>query len=108
VGVDREVWQLLLRPGGLVSAIIRRATGPRYNAEAEATVTFADGSTAYLCVYESVARLLLEGHTITVVDCDGYDDSVEVQPPVHENLTAILGRNARSVQAILACDRAIH
>jgi hypothetical protein len=43
-----------------------------------------------------------------VVDCDGYDDSVEVQPPVHENLTAILGRNARSVQAILACDRAIH
>ena len=91
-----------------MSAIIRRATGPRYNAEAEATVTLPDGSTAYLCVYESVARLLLEGHTITVRDCDGYDDSVEVQPPVHENLTAILGRNARSVQAILACDRAIH
>ena len=45
---------------------------------------------------------------IIVVDCDGYDDSVAVQPPVHENLTAILGRNARSVQAILACDRAIH
>ena len=57
---------------------------------------------------ESVARLLREGHMIIVVDCDGYDDSVAVQPTVHENLTAILGRNAPSVQAILACDRAIH
>jgi hypothetical protein len=79
-----------------------------FNSKPEATVTLADGSTAYLCVYESVARLLLEGYTLTVVDCAGYDDSVEVQPPVHENLTAILGRNARSVQAILAWDRAIH
>ena len=91
-----------------MSAIIRRATGDAYNAEPEATVTLADGSTKYLCIYESVARLLPEGHMIIVVDCDGYDDSVAVQPPVHETLTAILGRNARSVQAILACDRAIH
>lgn len=76
--------------------------------DVEETVTLADGSTAYRCVYESVSRLLAEGHRIQVLDVDGYDDSVRIVPAVHENLTAILGRNGRSVQAILACDRAIH
>jgi hypothetical protein len=98
-------WQLLLRPRGGVSAIIRRATGVAYNAEPEATVTFADGSTAYLCILQSVWRLQREGHTIRVVS----DDEVQVDPPLaNEDWTTVLGQNAAAVHAILSLDRTIH
>ena len=84
----------------------------RYNAEPEATVTLADGSTAYRCILESVWRLQQEGHTLVVLDINGGDEAVEVQPPslsMNPDWLIVLGRNAAEVAAILALDHgAIH